>query len=130
MSEQRYLGLGRRKRASASVALKSGTGKSTVNGREFGEYFTCKFMQEKVLAPLKNLSKENEFDITIQAKGGGIEAQSQAAQLGIARALVSMNEEDRSALKQQLFLRRDPRRRERKKFGRRGARRSFQFSKR
>jgi len=123
-------GTGRRKRAIAAVRLRPGTGKIDVNGRELNDYFPLDFQRQKILSPLKQLQVEGSYDIIIRAKGGGIDGQAEAARLGIARALVAENEESRSDLKALGFLRRDPRRRERKKFGHKGARKSFQFSKR
>ncbi len=123
-------GTGRRKRAIAAVRLRPGTGKIEVNGRELDNYFPLDFQRQKILSPLKLLKVEGSYDILIRAKGGGIDGQAEAARLGIARALVAENEEVRGDLKALGFLRRDPRRRERKKFGHKGARKSFQFSKR
>lgn len=123
-------GTGRRKRAVAAVRLRPGTGKINVNGRELENYFPLDFQRQKILAPLKQMGAEGSFDIIIRAKGGGIDGQAEAARLGIARALVADNEERRADLKALGFLRRDPRRRERKKYGHKGARKSFQFSKR
>ena len=123
-------GTGRRKRAVAAVRLRPGTGKIDVNGRELENYFPLDFQRQKILSPLKQLEVEGSYDIIIRAKGGGIDGQAEAARLGIARALVAENEEHRGNLKALGFLRRDPRRRERKKFGHKGARKSFQFSKR
>lgn len=123
-------GTGRRKRAIAAVRLRPGTGKIDVNGRELNDYFPLDFQRQKILSPLKQLQVEGSYDILIRAKGGGIDGQAEAARLGIARALVSEDEERRGDLKALGFLRRDPRRRERKKFGHKGARKSFQFSKR
>jgi small subunit ribosomal protein S9 len=123
-------GTGRRKRAIAAVRLRPGTGKIDVNGREFDQYFPNTFQRQKILMPLKQLELEGKYDLIIRAKGGGIDGQADAARLGIARALVSEQEDRRGDLKSLGFLRRDPRRRERKKYGHKGARKSFQFSKR
>ena len=124
------LGTGRRKRAVAAVRLRRGSGKVDVNGREFDKYFTLQLQREAVLAPLKTMELEGNYDIIIRTKGGGIDGQAAAARLGIARALVAEDETRRGDLKALGYLRRDPRRRERKKYGQKGARKSFQFSKR
>ncbi len=121
---------GRRKRAVAAVRLRKGTGKIDVNGRELKDYFPLELQQRTVLAPLAELKLEGSYDLIIRAKGGGIDGQATAARLGLARALVKEDEERRGGFKALGFLRRDPRRRERKKFGHKGARKSFQFSKR
>jgi small subunit ribosomal protein S9 len=124
------LGVGRRKTAVAAVRLRSGKGKIEINGREFEKYFTSSYQQEEVLAPLSKCDSSNKYDIIIRLKGGGIEAQVIAARLGISRALVVGNEDFRSTLKEVGYLTRDPRKKERKKYGLAGARKSYQFSKR
>ncbi len=121
---------GRRKRAVASVRLRPGTGKIDVNGRKFEEYFPLKIQQMTILSPLTMIQEENNYDILIRAKGGGTEGQAYAARLGIARALVQGKETLRPDFKSQGFLTRDPRKKERKKYGHKKARKSFQFSKR
>lgn len=124
------IGVGRRKRAIAAVRLRRGKGNVDVNGRKLEEYFTSEIQRQTVLSPLEKLQLEGNYDIIIRAKGGGIEGQMIAARLGIARALVKEDEERRGALKGEGFLTRDPRKRERKKYGLAGARKRFQFSKR
>ena len=124
------LGVGRRKRAVAAVRLRRGKGNIDVNGRKIEEYFTTELQRETILSPLVKLQLENNYDIIIRAKGGGIQGQMIAARLGIARALVKEDEERRGSLKGEGFLTRDPRKRERKKYGLAGARKRFQFSKR
>ncbi|GAB4228273.1 MAG: 30S ribosomal protein S9 [Chlamydiales bacterium] len=124
------VGIGRRKTAVASVRLRSGSGKVVVNGREFLDYFPLKIQRQTVLSPLTKFDKEEKYDMFIRVKGGGIESQSEAARLGLARALVEENEELRHDLKAAGYLTRDPRRKERKKYGQPGARKKFQFSKR
>ena len=124
------IGVGRRKRAIAAVRLRRGKGNIDVNGRKIEEYFTSDIQRKTNLAPLEKLQLEGNYDIIIRAKGGGIEGQMIAARLGIARALVKEDEERRGALKVEGFLTRDPRKRERKKYGLAGARKRFQFSKR
>ena len=124
------IGVGRRKRAIAAVRLRRGKGKMDVNGRPFEKYFTSELQQNTILSPLHKLGLIGNYDIIIRAKGGGIEGQMIAARLGIARALVKEEEERRSTLKGEGYLTRDPRKRERKKYGLAGARKRFQFSKR
>ena len=124
------IGVGRRKTAIAAVRLRKGKGNIDVNGRKLEEYFTTELQRNTVLSPLYKLQLEGNYDIIIRAKGGGIEGQTIAARLGIARALVQENEERRASLKGYGFLTRDPRKRERKKYGLAGARKRFQFSKR
>lgn len=123
-------GVGRRKRAIAAVRLRKGKGKIDVNGRKMEEYFTSDLQQKTILSPLDKLELNGNYDIIIRAKGGGIEGQMIATRLGIARALVKEDEDRRGALKAEGYLTRDPRKRERKKYGLAGARKRFQFSKR
>jgi small subunit ribosomal protein S9 len=121
---------GRRKTAVASVRLRPGTGQIDVNGRKLSEYFTLELQRQALLSPLKTFDAIEKYDLIIRVKGGGIEGQVIAARLGISRALVQEEETRRSDLKAQGFLTRDPRKRERKKYGLAGARKRFQFSKR
>lgn len=121
---------GRRKTAVASVRLRPGTGKIDVNGKEFKEYFTLQIQQETVLSPYPDFLKEGRHDLVIRVKGGGIEGQVIATRLGLARALAGDDDALHSEFKEKGFLTRDPRKRERKKYGRPGARKRFQFSKR
>lgn len=121
---------GRRKSAVASVRLRPGTGNIRVNGREFEKYFPSLVQRRSVVAPLELLKRKNQFDMVIRVRGGGVEAQAEAVRLGISRALVSDDEAIRHDLKSKGYLTRDPRKKERKKYGRAGARKSFQFSKR
>lgn len=125
-----YLGTGRRKRATVRVFLRPGTGKMTVNGRAWDAYFSTFSARAAVRQPLLATDTADKFDLLMNASGGGINGQSHAARLGIARALCSFNLELRGKLKSLGFLTRDPREHERKKYGQRGARRRFQFSKR
>ena len=124
------LGIGRRKTAVSSVRLRKGNGIIDVNGRTLNEYFPLQLQRDTILAPLKKFSNPEKFDLIIRVKGGGIESQAIATRLGISRALVQDNEELRGDLKDLGYLTRDPRKRERKKYGRAGARKRFQFSKR
>lgn len=129
MEKQKH-GLGRRKEAVTRVFLTKGSGKITVNDKDYKQYFSLVYLQNQVEAPLKAVDALDKFDIQINANGGGVKGQAEAAKLGIARALLEVNPEYRTALKAAGHLKRDPRRVERKKFGKKKARRSFQFSKR
>ena len=124
------LGTGRRKTAVAAVRLRKGTGIIDINGRLLEEYFPLQIQRNEVLAPLIKFGNPAHYDMIIRVKGGGIEAQAIATRLGITRALVEENEALRGDLKALGYLTRDPRKRERKKYGRAGARKRFQFSKR
>jgi small subunit ribosomal protein S9 len=122
--------LGRRKAAIARVYVKDGSGKILINKRELDSYFPSSLLQYVVKQPLNKLGVSEQYDITINLQGGGYKGQSEAARLGIARALVKINPEDKSALRSEGFMTRDPREVERKKPGRPKARKRFQFSKR
>ena len=124
------LGTGRRKTATARVFLRPGKGQITVNHRPFENYFVSESARAYVRQPLLATETAERFDILILAGGGGVSGQAGAARLGIARALIEFNAELRSKLKQLGFLTRDPRAHERKKYGQKGARKRFQFSKR
>ena len=124
------LGTGRRKTSVSSVRIRKGTGIIDVNGRAFEEYFPLHLQRELILAPLKKFSDPQKVDLIIRVNGGGVEAQAIATRLGISRALVQEDEGIRSELKDLGFLTRDPRKKERKKYGRKKARKRFQFSKR
>jgi small subunit ribosomal protein S9 len=125
-----YLGTGRRKKAVARVFLRSGKGSITINGRPLNEYFTTESSRAAVRQPLLATETAEKFDVLILTDGGGFSGQADAAKLGLARALVEFNTELRGRLKQLGFLTRDPRSHERKKYGQKGARKRFQFSKR
>jgi len=125
-----YLGTGRRKRSVARIFLRPGKGDITVNGRPFETYFPTEAVRNTVRQPLKATDTAEKFDILILADGGGVSGQAGAAKLGVARALVEFNAELRGKLKKLGFLTRDPRQHERKKYGQKGARKRFQFSKR
>lgn len=120
---------GRRKTSVARAYLREGKGNIRVNGKELKEFFTIPLQQEAIKSPLKLCEVENR-DVVINVKGGGPQGQTMAIRHAISRALVSEDEERRAALKEAGFLTRDPRRKERKKPGKPGARKSFQFSKR
>ena len=124
-----FIGVGRRKTAVASVRLRPGNGEIDVNGCKFEEYFPLAVQRDVVLSPLETCNVPGMYDLVIRCKGGGREGQMIAARLGIARALVKQDEERRQDLKAAGFLTRDPRKRERKKYGLKGARKRFQFSK-
>jgi small subunit ribosomal protein S9 len=128
--EKQKNGVGRRKEAVTRVFLSKGDGKITVNGKNYKEYFPLVYLQKQLEMPLKVTETLDKFDIKITAKGGGMKGQAEAARLGIARVLVELNPDYRSALKPDSLLKRDPRSVERKKFGHKKARKSFQFSKR
>lgn len=121
---------GRRKRAVARVFLRPGSGKMTVNGREAEKYFTTETSRAMIRQPLLATETAERFDVLVTAMGGGVNGQASAVRLGIARALVEFNAELRPKLKAAGFLTRDPRAHERKKYGQKGARKRFQFSKR
>jgi small subunit ribosomal protein S9 len=123
-------GTGRRKTAIARVRLRRGTGRILVNGKDADDYFPSDRARLKVRAPLRTAKATNKFDILASVRGGGVMAQADAIVLGTARALVKLDKELRQQLKDDGFLTRDPREKERKKYGRRGARAGFQFSKR
>ncbi|MDR0517100.1 MAG: 30S ribosomal protein S9 [Fibromonadaceae bacterium] len=128
--EKIYRGTGRRKSAVASVILKEGTGKRTVNGREFKDYFHSAVQDMVANLPFSVLGNADKWDVIVNAKGGGIAGQMGAVRLGIARALVEQNAEVKPALRHANLLTRDARVVERKKYGRKKARKHFQFSKR
>lgn len=122
--------LGRRKSSVARVILSDGNGGITVNGVEGKEYFPITLQQFKLLQPFKLTETEGKYDTIITVDGGGITGQVEAARLGIARALVKLDPENKPKLKAEDLMTRDPREVERKKFGRKKARKRYQFSKR
>lgn len=124
------LTVGRRKTAVARANVNAGSGSITVNGKDYKEFFSNAYLQNKVEAPLKVSDSEGKFDISINVFGGGIKGQAEAVSLAIARALVVDNAEKRPELKKAKLLRRDARKVERKKTGLRKARKKEQFSKR
>jgi len=127
--EERYYATGRRKTAVARIWLTAGTGKFKVNEQQVDAYFG-EALTMQALAPLTSLNVEGDFDIWATVKGGGISGQAGALRHGLARALVVANDEFRRPLRKHGFLTRDSRMVERKKYGRPGARKRFQFSKR
>jgi small subunit ribosomal protein S9 len=128
--EKQKNAVGRRKEAVARVYLSKGTGNITVNGKEYKAYFPIMYLQNQVELPLKTVEGAGSYDIVVNVKGGGPKGQAEAIKMAIARVLCEVNPEFRPSLKKEGLLRRDPRSVERKKFGKRKARRSFQFSKR
>jgi len=122
--------LGRRKKAVARVYMQPGTGKITVNGRAIEDYFPTEILRIIINQPFVIADKVGVFDVNVNVASGGITGQAGAVRLGISRALVEYDAELRPALKAEGFMTRDPRMVERKKYGRRKARRRFQFSKR
>ena len=128
--EKQKNAVGRRKEAITRVFMSKGTGNITVNDKNYKQYFSLMYLQNQVEAPLKTTDTLDKFDVKVNATGGGIKGQAEAIKLGIARALLEVNPEYRPVLKAAGLLKRDPRGVERKKFGHKKARRSFQFSKR
>ncbi len=128
---EEFIGTGRRKTSVSSVRLRpKGSGQIKVNGRKLEEYFPLEIQRETILSPLNKCDLFGEYDIVIRLKGGGIQGQVIATRLGISRALVKQDETRKQKLKELGYLTRDARKRERKKYGLAGARKSFQFSKR
>jgi small subunit ribosomal protein S9 len=121
---------GRRKTSVARVYVQAGQGNITINDRDMKSYFANELLENIVNQPLATLEQVGQYDIKVNVKGGGIAGQAEAIRLAISKALVSDNAEVKSALRKEGFMTRDPRMVERKKFGKRKARRSFQFSKR
>lgn len=130
MAQVQYYGTGRRKTSIARVRLVPGEGKVVVNSRPLNEYFGKKTLEMIAKQPLVLTNTEGRFDVLARVEGGGITGQAGAIRLGIARALLKADQEMRSVLKRAGFLTRDPRMKERKKYGLKGARRAPQFSKR
>ncbi len=129
-SKPYFYGTGRRKQSVARVRLYAGSGKITVNGREIDDYFGLETLKLIVRQPLAALDQEGKFDIVCTVVGGGVSGQAGAIRHGIARALLKVDDSFRPVLKKSGFLTRDPRMKERKKYGLKGARRAPQFSKR
>jgi small subunit ribosomal protein S9 len=126
-----FYGLGRRKSATARVRLQGGKGIITINGQTAEEYFAgSKYLLAKLQQPFGVLDNVNKFDVSAVVSGGGHEGQTDAIRLGIAKALVVLNEDFKATLKRADLLGRDPREKERKKFGLKGARKQRQFTKR
>jgi small subunit ribosomal protein S9 len=128
--EKQKNSVGRRKEAVTRVFISKGSGNITVNDKDYKKYFSLVYLQNQVDRPLRTVEAADKFDVKINATGGGVKGQAEAAMLGIARVLVELNPDFRPALKAAGLLKRDPRSVERKKFGHKKARRSYQFSKR
>lgn len=128
--EKQKNAVGRRKEAVTRVFISKGSGTITVNDKDYKTYFPLVYLQNQVELPMKTTETSDKFDVKINATGGGLKGQAEAAKLGIARALIEVNPEFRPVLKAASLLTRDPRGVERKKPGKKKARRSFQFSKR
>ncbi|MBR5866460.1 MAG: 30S ribosomal protein S9 [Spirochaetaceae bacterium] len=124
------IGTGRRKTATARVFVRDGSGKIVVNGKDVADYFATAEQVQVVRQPLMVTSSENKYDLLINVVGGGLNGQAGACLHGIARALAQVDQANYASLKANGYLTRDPRMVERKKYGQRGARRKFQFSKR
>jgi len=122
--------IGRRKASVARVYLTNGSGKITVNGRTFENYFPMPIIQNTVMAPIHLIEEAKSYDINVNVQGGGFKGQAEAIRMAISRALVRINADNKPILKPGKFLTRDARVVERKKFGKPKARKSFQFSKR
>jgi small subunit ribosomal protein S9 len=130
MADIQYYGTGRRKTSTARVYLRPGTGTITVNKREFNAYFPNEALQMIIQQPLRLTETAEKFDILVNVDGGGTAGQAGAVRHGITRALMEFNADLRGALKKAGLVTRDPRQKERKKYGQKGARARFQFSKR
>lgn len=128
--EKQKNAVGRRKEAVTRVFISKGEGKIIVNDKDYKKYFPLVYLQNQVEAPLRTADVVGKFDIVVNAQGGGLKGQAEAIKLGIARVLLEVNSEFRPVLKAAGHLKRDPRSVERKKFGHKKARKSFQFSKR
>jgi small subunit ribosomal protein S9 len=128
--EKQKNAVGRRKEAVTRVFISKGEGAITVNGKDYKTYFPLVYLQNQVESPFKAVESTDKYNVVINATGGGVKGQAEAAKLGIARALIEVNAEYRPALKAAGLLTRDSRVVERKKPGKKKARRSFQFSKR
>ena len=130
MAKVDYSAVGRRKKAVARVRLVAGDGKIVINKRDIDSYFGLETLKLIVRSPLVLLGLEGKYDVVVRVSGGGVSGQAGAIRHGLSRALLQQNEENRAALKKEGFLTRDPRMKERKKYGLKAARRAPQFSKR
>ena len=129
-AKQQFYGTGRRKDAIARVFVKFGSGKISVNGRTVDEYFRNVTWRNRAVEPMKFTDTANAVDVVATVKGGGVGGQSGAVRMGLSRALAVFNPELRPGLRKNGFLTRDSRMKERKKYGQKGARKRFQYSKR
>ena len=130
MADIQYYGTGRRKTSTARVYLRPGSGAIKINRREFDEYFPNEALRMIIRQPLRLTDTANKFDILVNVNGGGTAGQAGAVRHGITRALMEFNSDLRPGLKKAGLVTRDPRQKERKKYGQKGARKRFQFSKR
>jgi small subunit ribosomal protein S9 len=130
MTEERYYATGKRKTTVARVWLKAGQGTIEVNKRAFDNYFSRETLRMSILQPFELTKTVGQFDVYVNVKGGGMSGQAGAVRHGISKALLTYNEKFRDVLKRAGFITRDPRIKERKKYGQRGARARFQYSKR
>lgn len=130
MADIQYYGTGRRKTSTARVYLRPGNGKIVINRREFDEYFPNEALRMIIRQPLRLSDNNGKFDILVNVQGGGQAGQAGAVRHGITRALLEFNSDLRPTLKKAGLITRDPRKKERKKYGQKGARARFQFSKR
>lgn len=130
MANHQIVATGRRKSSVVRAFMSKGSGNLEINGKDFKEYLTIDYLQAKVLEPLKLTSTDAQYDVKMNATGGGIKGQAEAARMAIARCLIEVNPELRKALKDAKFLTRDSRKVERKKTGLRKARKKEQYSKR
>ena len=127
---QEFIATGRRKNAVARLRMTHGSGKIDINGKPLDEYFKTQALQNIVVRPFEVANAVNQFDLAVNASGGGVNGQAGAIRLAVSRALTESNPDLRGVLKAEGFLTRDPRMKERKKAGQPGARKRFQFSKR
>ena len=130
MAEQYYEGIGRRKASTARVRIMNGSGEFVVNDKPVAEYFPRVGDLETILGPLETVGRRNSLDVTVLVKGGGVTGQTDAVQLGIARALLKLDPDLKTALRKSGFLTRDPREKERKKPGLKRARKAPTYTKR
>jgi small subunit ribosomal protein S9 len=130
MVEEKYYATGKRKTTVARVWLKPGAGTIEVNKRAFNEYFPRETLRMTILRPFELTNTTGQFDVYVNVNGGGMSGQAGAIKHGISKALLTYNEKYREVLKKAGFITRDPRVKERKKYGQRGARARFQYSKR
>jgi small subunit ribosomal protein S9 len=130
LSDTQYYGTGRRKTSTARVYLRPGSGGTTINGRTLDQYFPNDVLKMVIQQPLFATENHGKFDLVATVEGGGAAGQAGAIRHGLARALAEFNPDLRKALRDAGFLTRDPRKKERKKYGQRGARARYQFSKR
>jgi small subunit ribosomal protein S9 len=130
LSDLTYHGVGRRKTSVARVWLKPGNGSISINKKEFDKYFVDEYKRGDIIRPLEITGTMGKYDIYVNVNGGGKTGQAEAMRLGISRALLKVSEDFRRKLSREGLLTRDPRMKERKKYGKKGARASFQYSKR